>query len=151
MERNKETKMEGRIKDLNVRESWYEKKRKQRVGIDEQKEKWEEEWKRVRVKKSKDWKKEALGKKWSKLSLVHWLAILAILLQCQCSWQTSPALKKPGSVLGTSLEPLELVVERGMFHKLLNTMDNTLRVFGKGHRKQFLESYVKILERYTAT
>ena len=34
-------------------------------------------------------------------------------------------MKKSGSVLGTALEPLELVVERRMLRKLLNTMDNT--------------------------
>ena len=34
-------------------------------------------------------------------------------------------IKKAGSVLGTALEPLELVVERRMLHKLLNIMDNT--------------------------
>ena len=34
-------------------------------------------------------------------------------------------IKKPGSVLGTALESLELVVERRMLHKLLNIMENT--------------------------
>lgn len=34
-------------------------------------------------------------------------------------------IKKAGSVLGTALETLELVVERRMLHKLLNIMDNT--------------------------
>ena len=34
-------------------------------------------------------------------------------------------MKKAGSVLGTALEPIELVVERRMLHKLLNIMDNT--------------------------
>ena len=34
-------------------------------------------------------------------------------------------IKKAGSVLETSLELLELVVERRVLHKLLNIMDNT--------------------------
>ena len=34
-------------------------------------------------------------------------------------------IKKAGSVLGTALEPLELVVERRMLCKLLNIMGNT--------------------------
>ena len=33
-------------------------------------------------------------------------------------------IRKAGSVLGTTLEPLELVVERRMLNKLLNIMDN---------------------------
>ena len=34
-------------------------------------------------------------------------------------------LKKASSVLGTALQPLQLVVERKMIHKLLNITDNT--------------------------
>ena len=34
-------------------------------------------------------------------------------------------IRKAGFVLGSALEPLELVVERRMLHKLLNILDNT--------------------------
>lgn len=34
-------------------------------------------------------------------------------------------IKKAGSVLGSVLELLELVVERRMFHKLFNILDNS--------------------------
>lgn len=37
----------------------------------------------------------------------------------------SKLIKKAGSVLGTTLKSIELVVERRMSHKLLNIMENT--------------------------
>lgn len=40
------------------------------------------------------------------------------------SWEKIKT-KQAGSVLGTAVEPLELIVERWMLHKLLITMDNT--------------------------
>ena len=66
---------------------------------------------------------------------VFWQSVMAsaILFEVICRGSSIRArdskklnkMMKAGSVLGTALEPLELVVERRMLRKLLNTMDNT--------------------------